>query len=151
MHDMKVHLNLGARDLKKSAAFYATMLGVSPVKQYEDYALFIAEDPGLELALDREADPHISHADHYGLVVDSEQAVEAAIARLSAAGFETDVETNETCCYARQTKVWTRDPDGRRWETYVVHEDTEMRDDGDSCCADVSETSQAVAYDTTPV
>jgi len=43
-----------------------------------------------------------------------------------------DVEREETCCYANQTKVWASDPEGRRWETYFVHEDTEERDQDDA-------------------
>jgi hypothetical protein len=29
-----------------------------------------------------------------------------------------------TCCYARQDKIWVRDPDGTPWEVFVTHEDT---------------------------
>jgi hypothetical protein len=62
------------------------------------------------------------------------------IARLEAAGYLTDVEREETCCYANQTKVWASDPEGRRWETYVVHEDTEARDDSDTTCCRAEST-----------
>ena len=27
-----------------------------------------------------------------------------------------------TCCYARQDKIWVRDPDGTPWEVFVTHE-----------------------------
>ncbi len=129
-----MHLNLGTRDLTQSVAFYQTLLGAEPVKRYNDYALFITDDPGLELALDASDTPDVGRSNHYGIVVDSSDAVEAATQRLSAGGFVTDIENDETCCYARQTKVWSSDPDGRRWETYVVHEDTEARDDESECC-----------------
>lgn len=131
---MKMHLNLGAQDLRRSVAFYQTLLGAVPVKHYDDYALFVTEDPGLELALDLHPEPEVGRSNHYGVVVDSSAAVEAATKRFADAGFATDVEADETCCYARQTKVWATDPDGRRWETYVVHEDTEERDDESECC-----------------
>ena len=134
---MKMHLNLGTRDLAKSVAFYRTLLDAEPAKSFDDYALFIADDPGLELALDRapKADP--CRAELFGIVVDSAEAVDAAIARLRSAGLAIDVECEETCCYAKQTKVWAADPDGRRWEVYTVLEDTETRDDGDvTCCSD---------------
>lgn len=43
-----------------------------------------------------------------------------------------------TCCYAVQNKVWATDPDGNRWEVYVVldnngkqHHSTQT-----ACCAD---------------
>jgi hypothetical protein len=75
-------------------------------------------------------------------VVGTTEAVDAQISRLEGAGFPTDVERDEVCCYANQTKVWTTDPEGRRWETYVVHADTEERDDEDTTCC---RTDEAVA------
>jgi catechol 2,3-dioxygenase-like lactoylglutathione lyase family enzyme len=131
---MKMHLNLATRDIDASVAFYSTLLGARPAKQFPDYALFITEDPGLELALDLDRTVHSVGGQHFGIVVDSLQAVEEQILRLENAGIATDVERAETCCYANQTKVWASDPDGRRWETYVVFADTEERDD-DACCA----------------
>ena len=131
---MKMHLNLATRDLDASVAFYSVLLGAAPVKKLVDYALFVTEQPGLELALDLDARAHASRGQHFGIVVESPDAVDAQIARLEAAGYPTDVEREETCCYANQTKVWASDPEGRRWETYVVHEDTEARDDSDTTC-----------------
>ncbi len=61
--------------------------------------------------------------------------VETAIARLESAGLADSIQREDTCCYANQTKVWATDPEGRRWEVYAVHEDTEGRDNADtSCC-----------------
>jgi catechol 2,3-dioxygenase-like lactoylglutathione lyase family enzyme len=134
---MKMHLNLATRDLDASVAFYETLLGAAPTKTLPDYALFITENPGLELALDLDNAAVAGHSEHFGIVVDSPEAVEEKAGRLAAAGFATDIEREETCCYAVQTKVWTRDPDGRRWETYVVLEDTEARDEAGAepaCC-----------------
>jgi hypothetical protein len=56
-----------------------------------------------------------------------------------------DVEREETCCYAVQTKVWATDPEGRRWETYFVHAESEARDDEDTTCCrtDAAATSAA--------
>jgi len=125
---MKMHLNLATRDLDASVAFYRTLLLAQPAKHYADYALFLTEQPGLELALDRDPNTTVRDGAHYGIVVDDTAAVDAAIARLQAAGYPVDVETEETCCYALQNKVWATDPDGRRWETYVVLAETEVRD-----------------------
>ena len=132
----KVHLNIAVSDLDKSVAFYRTLLGSQPAKALNDYALFITDEPAMELALDLDSRTIVDSSMHFGVVVDSTQAVEAAATRLSEGGFPTNVEIDETCCYARQTKVWTSDPDGRRWETYVVHEDTDERSDARSCCED---------------
>jgi catechol 2,3-dioxygenase-like lactoylglutathione lyase family enzyme len=129
---MKMHLNLGTRDLEGSVAFYSTLLAAAPAKRLRDYALFVTERPGLELALDLDSEAVAGRGEHFGIVVESAEAVDAQIARLESAGYPIDVERRETCCYANQTKVWASDPEGRRWETYVVHEETDERDA--TCC-----------------
>jgi catechol 2,3-dioxygenase-like lactoylglutathione lyase family enzyme len=131
-----MHLNLATRDLDASVAFYRTLLLADPAKHYGDYALFLTEQPGLELALDLDPETNVREGAHYGVVVDDAEAVEAAIARLQQAGYPVDIETDETCCYAVQNKVWATDPDGRRWETYYVIAESEERDnEASACCA----------------
>jgi predicted lactoylglutathione lyase len=132
---MKMHLNLATRDLEASVAFYRTLLLSEPAKHYSDYALFLTEQPGLELALDLDSDTDVRESAHYGLVVEKPEEVDAAIARLQRAGYAVDVEMDETCCYALQNKVWATDPDGRRWETYYVIEEMQERDAETTCCA----------------
>jgi catechol 2,3-dioxygenase-like lactoylglutathione lyase family enzyme len=139
---MKMHLNLATRDLDRSVAFYSTLLGAEPAKKLPDYALFITKKPELELALDLDSNALAGRGQHFGIVVDSAEAVDLQIARLQAAGHDVDIEREETCCYATQTKVWASDPDGRRWETYFVHEESEARDDTDTTCC---RTEAAVA------
>jgi catechol 2,3-dioxygenase-like lactoylglutathione lyase family enzyme len=142
---MKMHLNLATSDLDASVAFYRTLLLAEPAKHYPEYALFLTDDPGLELALDLDPATDVSEGAHYGVVVENPEAVNAAIARFKAAGYPVDVETHETCCYAEQNKVWATDPDGRRWETYFVVAETGARDnEATSCCqpgAEVASTS----------
>jgi catechol 2,3-dioxygenase-like lactoylglutathione lyase family enzyme len=139
---MKVHLNLATRDLDASVAFYRTLLQAEPAKHYADYALFLTEQPGLELALDLDATTNVREGAHYGVVVEKSEEVDAAIARLQQAGYPVDIETDETCCYAVQNKVWSTDPDGRRWETYFVVAESEERDnEATTCC----QTEAAVA------
>ncbi|MDE2571264.1 MAG: VOC family protein [bacterium] len=129
---MKTHLNLRTRDLDASVAFYRTMLNLEPMKHYGDYALFVAEDPGLELALDLDPQAKAGESAHYGIVVETPEAVDAAIDRLRAAGLNLEIEMEQTCCYAKQNKAWATDPDGRRWEVYTVLEEMEPET---SCCA----------------
>ncbi|MGB8151285.1 MAG: ArsI/CadI family heavy metal resistance metalloenzyme [Candidatus Cybelea sp.] len=132
---MKTHLNLATTDLAKSVRFYSTLLDAQPAKLLNDYALFITERPGLELALDLRSSVSSASDVHYGICVDSIEEVELAAARLQHAGLAPSIEREETCCYANQSKVWAIDPVGRRWEIYTVHEDTEERDATDtSCC-----------------
>jgi catechol 2,3-dioxygenase-like lactoylglutathione lyase family enzyme len=128
---MKTHLNLATTNLDKSVAFYRALLGAQPSKVLADYALFVTEQPGLELALDLRSHVQAGTDAHYGVYVESAAEVETAIARLQEAGLVSAIEREETCCYANQTKVWATDPEGRRWEVYTVHEDTEER----ACCA----------------
>jgi catechol 2,3-dioxygenase-like lactoylglutathione lyase family enzyme len=131
---MKMHLNLATRDLDASVAFYRTLLLAEPVKRYDDYALFVTDEPGLELALDLDpAAPAVTGA-HYGVVTETAKAVDEVTERLRGAGYAVDVEIDETCCYAVQNKVWATDPDGRRWETYFVVAESEQRDDAVTAC-----------------
>ncbi len=132
---MKVHLNLATRDLDASVAFYRTLLLAEPAKHFTDYALFLTEEPGLELALDLDPKVNVREGAHYGVVVENPAGVDATIARLRQAGYPIDIETDETCCYAVQNKVWATDPDGRRWETYYVVAESEERDgEATTCC-----------------
>jgi catechol 2,3-dioxygenase-like lactoylglutathione lyase family enzyme len=117
---MKTHLNFATRDLDASVAFYRTLLRAEPAKHYDDYALFVTDEPGLELALDLDPAIQVRDGAHYGVVVERADDVDAAITRLHDAGYPVAIETAETCCYAVQNKVWATDPDGRRWETYYV-------------------------------
>lgn len=133
---MKTHLNLATANLERSVSFYSTLLDAPPVKVRSDYALFITEEPGMELALDRRDVVNPGADAHFGIYVETPEEVEDAIDRLTAADLATSVEREETCCYANQTKVWATDPDGRRWEVYTVHAETDERDIADaSCCS----------------
>ena len=136
---MKMHLNLATRDLDASVAFYRILLLAEPAKHYPDYALFLTEQPALELALDLDAHTSVRESAHYGVVVEKPEEVDAAIARLQGAGYAVDVEMDETCCYAVQNKVWATDPDGRRWETYYVLEETAALAAPSSCCCSNNE------------
>jgi catechol 2,3-dioxygenase-like lactoylglutathione lyase family enzyme len=141
---MKTHLNLATTDLARSVSFYSTLLNAKPSKTLDDYALFITDEPGLELALDLRTSVNPTLDAHFGIYVESAQDVETAIARLEAAGLVESVEREDTCCYANQTKVWATDPDGRRWEVYTVHEDTEERDNADTqCCSSENAAGRA--------
>ncbi len=134
---MKTHLNLATVDLAKSVEFYSTLLDAKPTKLFGDYALFITDQPGLELALELTDKVSPARDAHYGVYVESAEEVERAIARLERASLAPSIEREETCCYANQTKVWAIDPEGRRWEIYTVHKETDERDDADATCCSV--------------
>jgi len=140
---MKLHLHLATHDLKASVAFYRILLDSEPAKRYDDYALFLAEDPGLELALSLDPSATTSADAHYGIAVDAPDLVDVAIERLKSAGLPVDIETAETCCYAIQNKVWATDPDGRRWETYYVIAETEEHNGENVTCCKQTESEAA--------
>ena len=133
---MKTHLNLVTSDLERAVSFYSVLLNTKPTKELPDYALFVTEQPGLELALDLRDIVSPTNDAHYGICVETPDEVDGAIDRLSTAGLVTSIEREQTCCYANQTKVWAVDPDGRQWEVYTVHDDIDERSGDDiTCCS----------------
>lgn len=143
---MKTHLNLATEDLASSVAFYGALLDAKPAKLRPDYALFITEQPQLELALAAVRHASSSGPDHFGIYVETSDDVEHAIQRLEEAGVASSVEREQVCCYAKQSKVWATDPTGRRWEIYTVHEETSERDSAETtCCADACDDDAITA------
>ncbi len=139
-----MHLNLATSDLGKSIEFYSILLDAQPSKRFSDYALFVSEKPALELALASATSVEPPGDAHYGIVVESVDEVDRAVARLEEAGLVEAIERERTCCYANQSKVWAIDPEKRRWEIYFVHEETEERGSaGASCCGGSDEASNA--------
>jgi catechol 2,3-dioxygenase-like lactoylglutathione lyase family enzyme len=121
MTPFKTHVALKVANIEKSVAFYQAMFGVTPVKHKVGYAKFDVENPALNLTLNG-SDRIESHGtlSHLGVQVDSTDTVKQAIARFKAAGLTTFEEQDTDCCYALQDKVWLTDPDGNRWEIFVV-------------------------------
>jgi catechol 2,3-dioxygenase-like lactoylglutathione lyase family enzyme len=89
---MRTHLNLATTDLAKSVEFYSTLLDAKPTKLFGDYALFITDQPGLELALDRADEVSPTQDAHYGVYVEGAEEVERAIARLERASLASSIE-----------------------------------------------------------
>ena len=137
MTAFKTHVALRVTDLDRSIAFYRAMFGAEPVKHKADYAKFDLENPGLNLTLNVSPDvSSLGTLSHLGIQVDSSEAVQAAIARFKAAGLATFEEHDTDCCYALQDKVWVTDPNGNRWEIFVVKvADTAPEQTQNTCCA----------------
>jgi len=138
MSVVKTHLSLNVADVDRSATWYEAFFGVPTHKRRPGYANFDLEDPGLKLALQQGDAPRGGSLNHLGLLVPSTQQVEAAKERLESAGLVTFSEENVTCCYARQDKIWVRDPDGNAWEVYALLDDLLEEEDHDheaDCCA----------------
>ena len=120
---MKVHVALNTPRFDESVRFYRTFLGLEPVKLKPGYAKFDVAEPGLNLTLNasnRIDSPVAGALNHLGIQVASTEAVKEAAGRLKAEGLATFEEENTDCCYALQDKVWVTDPNGYRWEVFVV-------------------------------
>ncbi|RFF29007.1 MULTISPECIES: ArsI/CadI family heavy metal resistance metalloenzyme [unclassified Wenzhouxiangella] len=116
----KTHISLDVRNLDAALAFYRNFLQAEPAKVRPGYANFELDNPPLKLALNQANEGSVSHL---GVQVADREAVFQSIERLQAAGLETLVETDTDCCHAVQDKVWIADPDGHRWEVFVVKGD----------------------------
>lgn len=135
MATFKTHVALRVADIEKSVAFYQTMFGVAPIKHKVGYAKFDLENPALNLTmnLSDRIEPH-GTLSHLGVQVDSTETVKQAIDRFKTAGLATFEEQDTDCCYALQDKVWVTDPDGNRWEIFVVKvADTAPKQNIDPC------------------
>lgn len=121
MTAMKTHVALNVTNLEKSVTFYRTMFGLEPVKYKADYAKFDIPNPALNLTLNLTNSVQTGGAlSHLGVQVESTDDVKSAIQRFTDAGLALFTEDNTDCCYALQDKVWVTDPDGNRWEVFVV-------------------------------
>ena len=143
---VKTHLSLNVRDVEESAHWYEVFFGVPTHKRRPGYANFDLEAPALKLALeqtkkstvpgeagtslqalkltlDQRAAGSTGALNHLGILVDSTDAVLEIKSRLEASGLITFSEENVTCCYAKQDKIWVRDPDGNAWEVYALLDD----------------------------
>jgi catechol 2,3-dioxygenase-like lactoylglutathione lyase family enzyme len=119
----KFHLSLDVESLDDSVGFYTTLFGVPPARIKPDYAEFEIKKPALNLILQPKGHCCLQGLNHMGLPMDTVQEMEAVRARLAAAGYPTQEDTNTICCYAVQDKFWVRDPSRYRWEVYAVKAD----------------------------
>ncbi|MEA2412342.1 MAG: hypothetical protein QOC77_2903 [Thermoleophilaceae bacterium] len=136
---LRPHLALTVTDVARSIPFYEALFGTAPEKIRDGYAKFSVAEPALNFTLnqgERTAEA-LGAFNHAGIQVASTDDVLAARLRLVKAGLATFDEMDTTCCYARQDKIWVRDPDGTPWEIFVTHGDAE--DAGatrnEACCA----------------
>lgn len=119
-----VQLSLNVGDFEAAVAFYSRLFG-SPAKLRPGYANFAVDDPPLKLVLNSPGNGPGGTINHLGVEVTSSGEVTRAEARLAAGGLAIEPERGAVCCYARQDKVWTHDPDGVAWEYYTVLEHVE--------------------------
>ncbi len=121
MSVLKTHVALDVINLEASVQFYQVLFGINPVKYKPDYAKFDVANPPLNLTLNLAQNIQPGGTlSHLGIQVESSEAVQGAIQRFTEAKLVTFEEKDRDCCYAVQDKVWVTDPDGNRWEVFVV-------------------------------
>lgn len=130
---MRLQLALNVRDIDEAVDYYAKFFGATPHKRRPGYANFAIDEPPLKLVL-FEAPDASERINHLGVEVFDDELVRRAGERLEAAGILAAVEEETVCCHAAQTKVWSREPQGLRWEWYVVTDDA-PDDEATACCA----------------
>jgi catechol 2,3-dioxygenase-like lactoylglutathione lyase family enzyme len=129
---LRPHLALTVSDVERAIPFYRALFGVEPEKVKPGYAKFSVSEPAINFTLNEGARSEALGAlNHAGIQVASTGDVLAAKERLVAAGLAAFDEMDTTCCYARQDKIWVRDPDGTPWEVFATHEDVD--DEGARC------------------
>lgn len=128
---MRLQLALNVKNLDTAIDYYTRLFGARPHKRRPGYANFVIDDPALKLVL-FENEGASERINHLGVETQSQEQLDVAIERLSAAGIADRLEQDETCCYAKQDKVWSSEPDGLAWEWYRVTDDAPDKHSG--CC-----------------
>jgi catechol 2,3-dioxygenase-like lactoylglutathione lyase family enzyme len=126
---MRAHLSIDVRDVEKSVEFYEKVFGLKPQKRSDNYAKFDLQNPALNFSMQcpsimlgaGQGHP-VSRVNHLGIEVDSPAELSQWQEKLEAQGLVKRVETQTSCCFARQDKLWFEDPDGNAWEVFYVYE-----------------------------
>ncbi len=132
----RVQLALNVSDIDAAVDFYSKLFGTEPAKVRPGYANFAIGDPPLKLVLIEDANQTPGTINHLGVEVASTDEVIAAQNRLTADGLTTAFESQTSCCYAVQDKVWVHGPGGEPWEIYAVLADAPIESGaaGDGTC-----------------
>lgn len=137
---MRLQLALNVNNLNEAISFYSKLFGAEPHKIRNGYANFSIESPPLKLVLfeNPEAPERLNHL---GVEVFNAEQVTAAKNRLSEGNILDEVQLNETCCHATQDKVWSREPQGLRWEWYRITDDAPQKAaEATVCCSRTNST-----------
>ncbi len=134
---MRFHTNLPVKNLHDTLEFYRVLFDTEPVKIKGDYAKFLPAESDINISFHENAGGAGGLRDiHLGLEVPNRKILEKTHARLEKAGLITAKRETSVCCYANQDKFWVTDPDGFKWEIYLLLEDTEAKESrATGCCA----------------
>lgn len=115
----RFHINLNVSDLDKSVLFYNKLFKAEPTVIKDDYAKWMLEDPRINFSINNRM--AMSGVNHLGIQAEDANEFAEIGERLVAAESEIFDEGAATCCYAKSTKAWIKDPDGNSWETFLTH------------------------------
>jgi catechol 2,3-dioxygenase-like lactoylglutathione lyase family enzyme len=118
---MRAHISLNVKNVPQSVEFYSKLFGVEPQKETSTYAKFDLKNPSLNFSM-QSGSEKISHVSHLGVEVNSPSELKEWESRLAQAGLSGRPEEQTNCCFARQDKIWFKDPDGNEWEVFHVYE-----------------------------
>ncbi|MGP1396987.1 MAG: ArsI/CadI family heavy metal resistance metalloenzyme [Inquilinaceae bacterium] len=142
----RLHVNIAVEDLDASIRFYAALFAAEPTVRKPDYAKWMLDDPRVNFAISDRG--RRTGVDHLGIQVETEAELAEVHGRLTQAALPTFGEGAAACCYARSEKVWSRDPQGVPWETFltlgdspVYGEDLDLTAES-ACCAPVAEPAR---------
>lgn len=134
----RAHIGLAVSSIEQAVLFYQTLFDVGPTKTRPGYARFEITEPPLNLSLIEtpQANGPADSVSHFGIQVKSTNAVVEIQNRLESTGLATRTEEAVQCCHAVQDKTWIADPDGHRWEVFVVLDDAPVTrtDESTECC-----------------
>ncbi len=119
---MRVQLALNVEDLDEAVGYYGRLFGVAVNKREPGYANFVVENPALKLVLFES--PGAERLNHLGFEVFDDVEIDQVAERLVDEGLLSEHQTSEVCCYAKQNKAISHDPQGLMWEWYRVLEDS---------------------------
>ena len=122
LEPVRFHLSLNVGRFAETIAFYRVLFNQFPAEQHHDYAKFDVVDPPVVFSLVPRPPGAGGSLSHLGLRVSDRTQLEQFRTRLEAAGTCTTDQTGTVCGYARQDKLWLRDPDGNFWEIYHIDE-----------------------------
>ncbi len=120
---MRLQLAINVKDLDAAIDFYTKAFGVALNKREPGYANLVLDDPAVKLVLFENPDA-VNQLNHVGFEVFDDAEVAIAATRLAQAGIATERQDGEVCCFAKQNKVISYDPNGIMWEWYRVLEDS---------------------------
>lgn len=128
----RVQLALNVSNIDEAIAFYSKAFSTKPAKVRKGYANFAISEPPLKLVLIESEQG--GTLNHLGVEVEGSEQVAAMSRRLVDEGLTTEDELGVECCYARQDKVWVKDPDDAEWEWYTVLGDSNIPAKDTACC-----------------